>query len=76
VSLASIVQEIVALATNELLGLGIGELGCYATQGQKTLIWYFEVVMRWDVLRRTGSIGSSLMQEEVACVPDELFGKD
>ena len=41
-----------------------------------TLTWYFEVVMPWDVLRRTGGVGSSLRQEEVVYVPDELFGKD
>ena len=62
--------------TNELFVLGIGELGCYATQGRMTLTWYFEVVMPWDVLRRTGGVGSSLRQEEVVYVPDELFGKD
>ena len=32
--------------------------------------------MRWDVLGWTGGVVSSLMGEEVACVPDESFGKD
>jgi hypothetical protein len=73
---ASIVREIVAHATNELLVLGRGELWCCATQGRKALMQYFEVVMRWDVLKRTDGLWSSVMQKEVVCVAGELFRKE
>lgn len=75
-------REIVVLAANELLGLGLGELWCCAMQRREVLISNFEVVimrcagMCWDVLKRTGGVGSFVMQEEVVRVADELFEKE
>ena len=37
---------------------------------------YFEIVMRWNELRRTDGVRSFVVQEEVVCVADELFRKE